>query len=380
MRRSACDSHVDRARLLLKGVPSARHGAIMNLRSGRAFFGISRLAALAGVAAMVALAAGACSSSSAGALNTTPSPSGGAEAGGVVGFSGGGMDGGGGAKTGDANSATEAGPTATCTPADLLVQTQCGAGLACDVNRSASAGSSDGGTPEAGGPEGDGGDGGKVEGGGGGGGGGGDGGGGGLGDGGAVGDGGGGGPGIGSEAVDCRAATATGTEGVACNAADPTTCASGLTCVALDATSAVCQKFCGSDSTCDTPGGACRSTTLDVAGTLKAKTCSLNCNPLTAMGCGTGQNCDLAISADRLRLYTDCIAAGAGGYQQPCAKAEDCKQGYSCLKLEQGGQIVAQVCLQACTITPTPSTCASGTCTAISPPNTLAGTQYGWCY
>jgi hypothetical protein len=114
---------------------------------------------------------------------------------------------------------------------------------------------------------------------------------------------------------------------------------------------------------------------------MKSRSCSMDCDPLTAKGCGTGQNCDLALKPDRSRLYTDCIKAGAGDHLAPCTVAQECKAGFSCLKIQQGGGPIQQVCLQACVRAPTPSACPNNrVCQPIDPPNTLGGKEWGWCY
>lgn len=215
-----------------------------------------------------------------------------------------------------------------------------------------------------------------------------DGGAGGTGDAGGGGTGDGGGTGTGGEMLTCRNATSSGTEGVACTPSDPTTCAAGYTCAepADGSTDAVCYKFCSSDADCTAPGGWCHPGALQTGAMegFTAKTCSLSCDPIAQKGCGTGQNCDLAITPDRTRLYTQCIAAGTGGYQAACTKAEDCMPGYSCLKVSVNGGTVQQMCLQACVVAGTDAgagACAQGqACRAIAPPNTLGSTQYGWCY
>jgi hypothetical protein len=108
----------------------------------------------------------------------------------------------------------------------------------------------------------------------------------------------------------------------------------------------------------------------------------MNCDPLTAMGCSAGDNCDLAIKPDRSRLYTECIQGGTGGYQAPCTMAQDCLPGFSCLKVSSdGGQTETQMCLQACVRNPTPSGCpGSEVCQPIDPPNMLGTNEWGWCY
>ena len=202
-------------------------------------------------------------------------------------------------------------------------------------------------------------------------------------DGGGEGGGGGGGGGF-TGAVVCRGAAAAGTEGVACNAADPATCAAGYTCgVLADGTpsaSAVCRKLCNSDASCTAPGGTCQTHLALSSGTamFAAPACTLSCNPLTAQGCGAGQNCEVAVKNDKSRIYTDCTHAGTGDHLAPCTTGGDCKAGFSCLKVNTQA---TRVCLQTCTRAPTASACAMGrTCQAVAPPNTLGATEYGWCY
>ena len=199
------------------------------------------------------------------------------------------------------------------------------------------------------------------------------------------GGGGGGGTGVGNETLVCRTTTASGTEGVACNASDPTTCAAGYSCAEPGdgSNDAVCYKFCNADTDCKSPGGWCHPGPLQTGATegFTAKTCTLNCDPIAQKGCGAGQNCDLAISSDRTRLYTSCILAGTGGYQAPCTTAEDCLAGFSCLHVAVNGGAEQMMCLQACTQSTTTATCPSGqACQQIPTPNTLGTTVYGWCY
>jgi hypothetical protein len=98
-------------------------------------------------------------------------------------------------------------------------------------------------------------------------------------------------------------------------------------------------------------------------------------------GCGAGQSCNLAISPDRTRLYTNCIAAGPGGYQAPCSVAEECQVGFSCLTVSVNGGASSKMCLQLCEVSPTASMCPAGqACQSIPPPDSLGSTQYGWCY
>ena len=199
------------------------------------------------------------------------------------------------------------------------------------------------------------------------------------------GGGGGNGTGVGNENLVCRKTTATGTEGAACTASDPTSCAAGYTCgESVGSTDAVCYKFCNDDTGCTAPGGWCHAGPLETGTNLgfTAKTCTRNCDPMKQTGCSAGQACNLGITTNRTRLYTDCIAEGAGGYQAPCAVAQDCKAGFSCEHVAVNGGPSQQMCLQLCTVTPA-SGCPTGqTCQAVPPPNTLAGgtTQYGWCY
>jgi hypothetical protein len=205
------------------------------------------------------------------------------------------------------------------------------------------------------------------------------------GDGGGMTDGGGGGTGVGDETLVCRKTTSTGTEGVACTASDPTTCAAGLTCgePGDGSTDPVCYKFCNDDTACASPGGYCHAGPLEASPTegFTAKTCTLNCDPIAQKGCGAGQACNLGISSDRTRLYTSCIAAGTGAYQAPCTVAEDCQAGFSCLHVSLGGGPEQLMCLQGCAVSTTTATCPSGqACQAIPPPDTLGTTTYGWCY
>jgi len=201
------------------------------------------------------------------------------------------------------------------------------------------------------------------------------------------GDGGGGGmgTGVGNETLACRKATSTGTEGVVCNASDPTSCAAGYSCgESANSSDPVCYKFCNDDTACTAPGGFCHAGPLQTAAAegFTAKTCTLSCDPVKQTGCGTGQSCNLAIDPARTRLYTDCIAAGAGGYQAPCTEAADCQKGFSCLHVSVNGGAEQQMCLALCTVSPA-SGCATGqTCEAVPPPNTLGSgtTQFGWCY
>ena len=313
------------------------------------------------------------------ALGCSSTPDGGSSPGAFQpGSSSGGGSGSGGGDDGGVAIGSDGGPvigpdggvvTAACTAADLVAQTQCGAGKACDVLRhmmTFDAGTGGG----SGGGGGDGGGGGHGDGGGGG----------------MMGDGGGSGmgTGVGNETLICRATTTSGTEGVACNAADPTSCAAGYTCGAPadGTTDSVCYKFCNDDSACTAPGGWCHPGPLETAAGegFTAKTCTLSCDPMAQKGCGTGEACNLGISDDRSRLYTNCLGAGTGGYQAACNVAEDCKAGFSCLKVSVNGGSIQHMCLELCTVTPA-STCSTGqTCQAIAAPNTLGSTQYGWCY
>lgn len=198
-------------------------------------------------------------------------------------------------------------------------------------------------------------------------------------------DGGGMGTGVGSETLVCRKTTGSGTEGVACNAGDPTSCAAGYTCGESAGTAdPVCYKFCNDDASCTAPGGYCHPGPLQTSATegFTARTCTRSCEPMKQTGCGAGQACNLGIAADRTRLYTDCIAEGAGTYQSPCSVADDCKAGFSCLHVSVNGGGTQQMCLQLCTVSPASGCAAGQTCQAIPPPNTLGGgtTQYGWCY
>jgi hypothetical protein len=191
---------------------------------------------------------------------------------------------------------------------------------------------------------------------------------------------------VGNETLVCRKTTSTGSEGVACTAGDPTTCAAGYSCAEPGdgSTDAACYKFCNDDTSCTAPGGWCHAGPLQTGASLgfTAKTCTLSCDPIAQKGCGAAQSCDLAISTDRTRLYTSCIAAGTGGYQAPCGAAEDCKAGFSCLKVAVNGGAEQHICLQACVSgSTTTGACPTGqACQAIPPPNTLGATQYGWCY
>jgi hypothetical protein len=255
-----------------------------------------------------------------------------------------------------------------CVAGDLVAQMQCGAGLACDVERHVMTFASSG--TDAG------------TGGGGGGGGGMDAGGMSVAD---SGGGGGTGTGVGNETLICRKATTAGTEGAACNASDPTSCAAGCSCgESAGSSDPVCYKFCDDDTSCKSPGGWCHAGPLQTGASegFTAKTCTLDCDPMKQTGCGTGQSCNLGITPSRTRIYTDCLAAGAGGYQAPCSVAEDCMAGFSCLHVAVNGGSTRQMCLLLCTVSPA-SMCPSGqTCQAIPPPNTLGSgtTQYGWCY
>jgi len=204
-------------------------------------------------------------------------------------------------------------------------------------------------------------------------------------EGGGGGGGGGNGTGVGDETLVCRSTTASATEGVTCNPSDPTTCAAGYSCgePGDGSDDAVCYKFCNTDTDCTAPGGWCHPGPLQTGASegFTAKTCSLNCDPMAQKGCGTGQSCNLAISTDRTRLYTQCILAGAGDYQSPCSVAEDCKAGFSCLNVSVDGATDQRMCLQLCELAPTASGCPSGqVCQVIPAPDTLATTQYGWCY
>jgi hypothetical protein len=196
---------------------------------------------------------------------------------------------------------------------------------------------------------------------------------------------GGGGTGVGDETLVCRATTSTGTEGVACNASDPTTCAAGYSCgePGDGSEDSVCYKFCNADTDCTSPGGWCHAGPLQTGADegFTAKTCTLDCDPMAQKGCGAGQQCNLGISTDRTRLYTNCILAGKGGYQAPCDVAEDCQVNFSCLHVSVNGGAEQQMCLQLCTVSPTASACPTGqACQAIPAPDSLGTTQYGWCY
>jgi hypothetical protein len=201
---------------------------------------------------------------------------------------------------------------------------------------------------------------------------------------GGAGSGGGMGTGVGNETLVCRASTPAGTEGVTCNASDPTTCAAGTTCGepgdgSLDA---VCYRFCDTDADCTAPGGWCHAGPLQTGPTegFTAKTCTLDCDPMAQTGCGAGEKCNLLLTPSHTRLFTTCMATGTGGSKTPCTRSEDCLAGYSCEDVSLGGALPQPMCLKLCTISPA-SQCPTGqTCQPVAPPNSLGATQYGWCY
>jgi len=158
---------------------------------------------------------------------------------------------------------------------------------------------------------------------------------------------------------------------------DTTQCTPGAICVNLAATGtpvALCHRVCATDSDCPGAGALCVG---GIAGS-SDKTCSVDCNPATQVGCPSGTACSFFIeSAGAMRTLTDCSApVGTGSQNASCADDTDCQKGYACIDATGTG---AKQCLHWCR-RPAGSECSFGTsCYGFTPPLVWSGTEYGVC-
>ena len=169
----------------------------------------------------------------------------------------------------------------------------------------------------------------------------------------------------------CGAAGPEG-EGQACSS--PTACRAGLLCIG---TPGHCNRFCNSDAECTGgPGSICGITLSDGAGGTvpNATLCSLDCDPLSAAGCPSGQACTLyRESAGAMRTFTDCRAAGTGTSFSPCFDETDCQTGFFCADIGFGDE-----CVPFCR---DDFDCGIfEVCTAFDPALRVGSTEYGYCY
>ncbi len=139
-------------------------------------------------------------------------------------------------------------------------------------------------------------------------------------------------------------------------------CQAGYICLGSGAGStSVCRRFCSTDSTCTTfPGGpqAQCEVGISVGGTdvVGVTTCSFSCAPVTQVGCNTDQGCRAADLDLGSAYWTDCTHAGTG-VGCVAGTAADCPRGQDCFTTDGG---ITNECLAYCSY-PWGS-CSTGSC------------------
>ena len=146
-------------------------------------------------------------------------------------------------------------------------------------------------------------------------------------------------------------------------------CQAGYICLG-SGTVSVCRRYCSSDSTCTSyPGGANAACEIGIShgGTevIGVTTCSFHCDPLYQTGCNAGQACHASFPGD-YTFFSDCTAAGTGS-GCVAGTGSDCPAGSACITITDIYSVSCNTCLPYCGYSggyPSctyPSSCAQGT-------------------
>jgi hypothetical protein len=171
--------------------------------------------------------------------------------------------------------------------------------------------------------------------------------------------------------TECRDVTANGQADSLCESF--TRCAAGFTCVAQDANTDSCMKFCNTDAQCNGVGARCVIGLLDDAGDPipDVEVCSNSCDPVDQTGCPSGLGClpfDMA-GGD----YSDCLDMGTRLDGQSCSDHTDCLAGSLCVNETGGGSTCHEMCEVGV------STCGALTCLGFVDVILLGGQEVGAC-
>ncbi|NOY93361.1 MAG: hypothetical protein GXP55_19420, partial [Deltaproteobacteria bacterium] len=157
-------------------------------------------------------------------------------------------------------------------------------------------------------------------------------------------------------------------------------CVPGAICVNIAAAPApsvpICHAVCATDSDCAGPGALCLG---GITGSTD-KTCTVDCDPATQVGCPSGTACSFFTeTTGAMRRLTDCSTpVGTGGQNAGCADDTDCQKGFTCINSSATGTVLQ--CLRSCRLTPAGGECGSTTtCYGFTTPIIWNGTEYGVC-
>jgi hypothetical protein len=180
-----------------------------------------------------------------------------------------------------------------------------------------------------------------------------------------------------SNTPECRDVTAPGTETSTCNG--DTTCAAGYICIgAPGSCMKFCSNDsqCGTPN--DGSLCIINVIDENMQPIPGAVLCTQACDPVTSSGCPTGFGCHIyQESAGQMRILTACDPAGAGMQNATCTDNSSCAAGFDCFAVTSGG-VTTNKCLHNCNAT-TNTGCAGtgGTCQGTGA--VIGGNEYGGC-
>jgi hypothetical protein len=132
-----------------------------------------------------------------------------------------------------------------------------------------------------------------------------------------------------------------------------------------------CRQLCTSDSDCD-DGGSCVVELM--AGGVTFTVCTDHCSIDPQQGCSGDAACHPAYHVQGESAYADCGILGNTADGDPCASANECRAGSTCVIYGDGSQICTRLCLVGRS-----SHCA-GRCGSFQTPRYVDGLEFGGCF
>jgi hypothetical protein len=133
--------------------------------------------------------------------------------------------------------------------------------------------------------------------------------------------------GVSNEATGAASCINTGNLPAGQKCANDGACAAGTWC---DHFTSTCQEICEVVGTCN-KGAVCLAASNEALSAIipGLRICTSNCDPLTAVPCGTNATCQF--DASDAVLGFDCFASGLKKEGEVCTRARDCGKGLTCV-------------------------------------------------
>jgi len=176
----------------------------------------------------------------------------------------------------------------------------------------------------------------------------------------------------------CRAITSPG--GVTSTCADNSACGSGFPCISGRAQSSCLEFWNTDHDRprtgplCVSPLLARNQNPIP-----GAKMCTQACNPVDSTGCPATWGCHIyKENAGAMRFLTACDPGGASGQEQACTDNASCQPNYMCLCTNSPTCTVNQ-CFETCNATDNLGCTAGLTCSGFTPSVIVGNKAYGYC-